>query len=156
MDKLQQSQFIFRIVICILAKPTSNNEEETGERKRKQYGSDMCAMFSCKTDWTQGFIDYVLIVPCITAIDDLVSTVFDERTLQFGTGKTLSDDLAFKGTPLFHGNPFVVRRQASLPLLVSEKKKRWTNRKKNGWNMQAQIIVLVPVRYHKRMHLQHT
>ena len=62
---------------------------------------------------------YNLIVPCVTAVDDLVSTVFDKRTLEFGTRKTLSDDLAFQGLPLNHGNPFVIRGQTSLPLLVS-------------------------------------
>ena len=62
-----------------------------------------------------------LVVPCITAIDDLVPSVFDKRTLQFGTRETLSDNFAFKGTPFDQGNPFVVRGQTSLPLLVSEK-----------------------------------
>ncbi len=75
-------------------------------------------------------------VPCVTAIDDLVSTVFDKGALQLRTRQTLSDNFTFQGTSFNHGNPFVIRGQTSLPLLVSAK--RWTNWKNN----RTKIIAL--------------
>jgi hypothetical protein len=130
MDKFQQSQFIFGIVVSILAKSTSNNEEETDERgkkEQKQYGSvSYTHSFFTKKISRKGLNGeiiaptYILIVPCVTAVDDLVSTVFDKRTLEFGTRKTLSDNLVFQGLSFNHGNPFVIRGQTSLPLLVSD------------------------------------
>ena len=74
----------------------------------------MCSFFSKASN-------NALLVPCITPINDLVSTVFNKRTLKFRTRETLSDDLALEGNSLYHRYPFVVRGEAGLPLFISEK-----------------------------------
>ena len=58
-------------------------------------------------------------VPGITAINDLVSTVFHKRTLQFGSRKTFSDNLAFQRRALDHRNPLVIRGETGLSLFVT-------------------------------------
>ena len=55
----------------------------------------------------------------VTAINDLVATLFDKTALKFGAGKTFTNDFRFEGDSFGHANPFVIRGQTGLSLFVN-------------------------------------
>jgi len=55
----------------------------------------------------------------IPPVNDFVSSVLKEGTLQLGTTQALSDDFRLQGCPFIQRYPFVIGRETSLSLLVS-------------------------------------
>ncbi len=57
----------------------------------------------------------------VPTVNDLVSTVFQERALQFRPTQTFTNDFGLECRSFINRDPFIIGRKPRLALLVSEK-----------------------------------